>query len=302
VPAPGGTTATVPAPGGTTTTASGRSASSAPLAGACLPSSAAGTTAAEGDAIDPPVAFQASPLTATRNLGADRESENVVFKLTTDKPLGKDVEKRLELVADPIVRVGETTDSASFPEPTFSALRVSRNRKTLSFRVCLDPDNDLPAGKYVGTISLEGPPGVDSSTMTITANAKDGGVFWASSILSLVLAFFVLLYKASKEERTRRTADVEKRMPTPQGELPTSEKETALKNANKYPSAAWASFKDFGWLFPTFFALGGAFGALWGIYVANPAWGEAGPLTSGLAVIGAGLAAIGAKTILTDAK
>jgi hypothetical protein len=272
-----------------------------------LPSSSAGKVLATTVAIDPPVALQASPLTATKNFGSDRRSEDLVFKLATEKPLDPAVVQHLELVADPIVRAGEATDSASFPEPTFSTLRLSGNHKTISFRVCLDPDNSLPAGKYVGTISLEGPPGIDSSTMTITANAKDGGIFWLSSILSLVLAFFVLLYKATKDERVRRTAEVEKENAITDGlERTPDQKKAELKNqfkqANKYLPAAWASVKDFGWLFPTFFALGGAFGSLWGIYVANPAWGEGGPLTSAIAVIGAALAAIGAKTILTDAK
>lgn len=284
-----------------TTTTPERSASSSRPAGPCLPARSAGTAAATEATIDPPVTFQASPLTATRNFGADRDAEDVVFKLTTEKQLEKNIEKRLELVADPIVRVGEATESASFPEPTFSALRVSRNRKTISFRVCLNPDKDLAAGKYVGTINLEGPDGIESSTMTVTANAKNGPVFVVSLILALILAFVTLLHKGANAARARDKAEAET-MPNKQDGTPTPKKKKALEKADSYWSAAWASFRDFNWLFPTLFALGGAFGALWGIYVANPAWGEAGALTSGIAVIGAALAAIGARTIFTDAK
>ncbi len=57
------------------------------------------------------------------------------------------LEDHLELVADEIVRSGETTDSVSFPDPKFSALKLSGNRKRITFRACLDPPEDLPAGK-----------------------------------------------------------------------------------------------------------------------------------------------------------
>jgi hypothetical protein len=263
--------------------------------GECFSNSTA--VAVTEEPVDPPITFQAVPQTTTRNFGSDRKPVDAVFKLTTESALPKGIEKRLELVADPILRVGETTDSASFPEPKFSTLRVSQNRKTIRFRVCLDPTNDLRAGKYVGTINLEGPTGVDTTAMTIVANAKDGGIFWFSAIVSLLVAFFILLYKGTNDERARLKAEA-KAMPNE----PKDEKDAKLTAAEKYLPAAVTTFKDPGWLVPTLFAVGGAFGALWAIYDANPSWGEAGPITSGFAVIGAGLAAIGAKTIFTGGR
>lgn len=267
--------------------------------GDCLAPGSADTTAG-GNPIEPAIKFQAVPQATTRNFGSDRKPVDAVFKLTTESALPKDIEKRLELVADPILRVGDTTDSAAFPEPSFSALRVSQDRKTIRFRVCLDPTNDLRAGKYVGTISLEGPPGVDASTVTVTANAKDGGVFTWSAIISLLLAFFIMLYKGANEERVRLKAEAEKLPETDDAEKQT--KASALTTADKYFPAAWSTLKDPRWLIPTLFAVGAAGGALWGIYDANPAWGEAGPITSAFAIIGAALAAIGAKAIFEGGK
>ena len=258
-------------------------------------------TPATGEPIDPPIKFQASPQATTRNFGTDREAENAVFKLTTDSALPKGIEKRLELIPDPILRVGDTTESASFPEPKFSTLRVSQNRKTISFRACLDPDNDLPAGKYVGTINLEGPPGVETSTVTITANAKDGGAFRASAIVGLLLAFLLLLYKGTTDERTRLKAEAEK-LPDEISGTPNTNKKNALDKAERFWPHVWPTFIDPRWLIPTLFAVGSAFGVLWGIYDANPSWGESGALTSGFAVIGAGFAAVGVKTIFTGGK
>jgi hypothetical protein len=258
-----------------------------------------------------------------------------VFKLSSQTALPPNLENRLELIADPIVRVGQSTDSTLFPEPRFSALRVSQNRRTISFRVCLDPRNQLPAGKYVGTIDVEGPLGIESTPITVTANAKDGGVFWASATLALLFAFVILLYKGASEERTRRIAETEKlddadadaitarraaiaeasKMSTSSrtarrarkaalaeaARMPGGKQEAQLY-AQSFRYAAWATFKQPAWLVGTVFAVGGAFGALWGIYDASPSWGEAGPVTSGFSIIGAALAAIGAKTIISGAK
>jgi len=277
----------------TTTTGQSTSTTESP----CPVPSAAGTAIAS-EPINPPITFDASQKASTTNFGEDRDPENVEFKLTTVQPLPKDVEKTLELVADPIVRVGATTDSASFPEPRFSVLRVSRNRKTLTFRVCLAPAKNLPAGKYTGTITLEGPPGVESTGVTVTANAKDGFIFWGAAILMAALALLILLYKGANDERARLKAEAEA-MPDESDGKPTTAKTAKLNAAKKWKAPALTTVKDPGWVFPTVFAIVAAFGVLWGTYDANPSWGEAGRLSSAFAVIGTGLAAIGAKTVLT---
>jgi hypothetical protein len=54
--------------------------------------------------------------------------------------LPEGVERRLSLVANTIVRVSnDKTETVLFPEPTFSTLRISGDRKRITFDVCLDP-------------------------------------------------------------------------------------------------------------------------------------------------------------------
>jgi len=242
-----------------------------------------------------PIKFKASPEAVTRNFGSSREKIEAVFKLTSESEILPDVKKQLELVADPMLRLGETTDSASFPEPTFSALSISGNHKTIRFRVCLDPSSGLNAGKYLGTISLEGPPGVDTTTVSITANAKDGRVFWFSAAVALFLAFLVLLYKAANDERARRKTDAA-------GITDANTKTVELKKAENYWTAAWKMLIDPTWLVPTLFVLGSTFGALWVLYDTNPSWGDAGIVTSAFAIVGAAFAAIGARQIFAGSK
>ena len=269
----------------------------------CPIKNAAGT--AVGKAVDPPITLQAEPGSASKviNFGADRDpDDSTVFHVTAasgDDALPTDLEKRLELVADPIVRTGEKTDSVSFPEPQFSVVRPSGNRKRLSFRVCLAPPSDLPAGKYVGTIALQGPPGVESATVTITANAKDGKSFWIAAAATAVIAFLVLLYKGTSDARATRIAAA---AALPDGTA--DEKKTKADKEEKalsWPRAAGRCLTDPSWYAPTLAALGATFGVLWAAYTDNPAWGESGLLTSAIALIGTGLAAVGAKAIFTPA-
>lgn len=289
-PASGTTSTQSPASGAPAT----KSASGGRVPGDCL---ATGTTGAPTKEVasKTPIKFKASPEAVTRNFGSSRKKIEAVFKLTSESEILPDIKKQLELVADPILRLGETTDSASFPEPTFSDLSISRNHKTIRFRVCLDPASGLNAGKYLGTISLEGPPGVDTTTVTITANAKDGRVFKISAVVALFLAFLVLLYKAANDERARRKAEAE-------AITDAAKKEAALTKAQKYLSAALKTLKDPAWLVPTLFVLGSAFGALWVAYDTNPSWGEAGIVTSAFAIVGAAFAAIGARQIFAGSK
>jgi uncharacterized protein YpmB len=235
----------------------------------------------------------AGSLNRTVNLGSDREEEAISLRVNVPKGLTKKkLVKRMELVAEPFTKVHETAEAAAITDVEFSKLNVSGDGKRITFYMCVDPPNNLDAGKYTSVVTLEGPRGVNPATMTITLNGKDGGGFLIALIVTAVLSFLVLLYKGASEMRAAAIAAAKK-------ETDANKRKTAVENADKWWGHVGKCVTSPGWLVPTFAAIGAAFAILWAAYDGNPAWGESGPVTSGLALLGAGLAAIGAKTIFT---
>jgi hypothetical protein len=227
------------------------------------------------------------------NLGDDREPEEVTLRVNLPAVLPKGFERKLELVAEPFITTSETGETVSFSEPMFSELTVSGNRKRITFEMCIDPPNDLPAGKYTSTVMLEGPPPTESAVMTVTLNAKDGHGFILAAALTAVLAFLILLYKGAGEKRTVRLAEAAK-------ETDSEKRKAAVAAAERWWNPTKACLRDPGWLVPTLASIAAAFALLWAAYDSNPAWGEGGIVTSAIALIGTGLAAVGAKAIFTQ--
>lgn len=245
-----------------------------------------------GKAVEPPVDLQPLPDSQARviNFGEDRHPEFASFTIVSDRPLPTDLEQRLSLVADPVTRTtSDTAETVIFREPGFSSLRPSGNRERLRFDVCLEPPATLPAGKYTGLVAVEGPPGVESTAVTFTANAKNGGAFVLGLVLALGFAFLVLLYRSADEVRAASIEAAKDRCHTDQ------------EKAKRWTPAVWTNLKDLGWWAPTLFALGAAFGTLVALYDSDPAWGESG-LTSVATLIGAGLAAVGAQAVFASRK
>jgi heme exporter protein D len=241
------------------------------------------------------ITLQAESASANKvvNLGTDREAEEVTFHVTISPKAPRNFERRLGVVAEQFSNSSETGDTVTFEEPSFSKPQVSGNGKRVTFTMCVDAPNDLPAGKYTASVLLEGPPSVEPAVMTVTLNAKNGGIFFWLSLATAVIAAFVLLYKSAGEKRNRCLAEAAKK---PAG----NERETALKKAKSWRDPLSECLGDLGWWVPTIAAVGGAFTALYAAYAANPAWGEGGVVPSAIALIGTGLAAIGAKTVFTQ--
>ena len=234
-----------------------------------------------GGPIDPAVTLQPEPNSQSRvvNFGDDRDPESQRFAINAEPPLTRGDERRLSLVADVIVRTGsDTAETVTFPEPKFSPLRRSGNGKRITFEVCLTPPEDLPPGQYTGLVTVDGPEGVESTAVTVTANAKDESLFWRGAIITLLIAFVVLWYK--------RAADIH------------------AEHVRTDPAAGWgqsfrACFKDIGWVVSTIAALAVTGAALYVLWERDPSWGATGTVGSLIALIGAGLASIGAKTVLS---
>jgi hypothetical protein len=241
-----------------------------------------------GRAVDPPVKLIPDPNSQSRviNFGTNRDEKYATFNVTAEPPLPKGLEKRLGLVADTILRVGnEKAETVLFPDPTFSRVRVSGNRERISFDVCLDPPSDLSAGSYTGVITLDAPPGVENTAVTVTANAKNGDLFKIGFVLTVLAALFILFYK---EAARRREAAIQA------AGTDTAKKARAEKWGQHLGDAV-----NFGWVVGTLIALAGMFGVLLALWDDSPSWGDAG-LGSVVVLIGAGLAAIGAKEIFSS--
>lgn len=243
------------------------------------------------------ITLQAEPNSASKvvNLGDDREAEEVTLHASVSGVPDKQrrtFANKLGVVAEPFSNTSETGETVTFSEPTFSKPELSGNGKRVTFTMCVDAPNDLPAGKYTTTVLLEGPPPAEPAVMTVTLNAKDGHGFILAAALTALLAFLVLLYKAAGERRTLLLAEAEKEN--------EDKRANAVKKARKWLPSIGNCLTDLGWWVPTVAAVVSAFAVLYAAYAANPAWGEGGIVTSAIALIGTGLAAVGAKTVFTQ--
>jgi hypothetical protein len=124
-------------------------------------------------------------------------------------------------------------------------------------------------------LELNGPDGLSAASTNLTANLKDGTLFWTGLAVALVVAFLLLLLKDAAVAYP--TADVNK----------------------NWGKALLVALTDLRWWAATLIALGGAFGILYATYANDPAWGATG-LSAVAALVGSAFAAIGGQSILTS--
>jgi hypothetical protein len=167
-------------------------------------------------------------------------------------------------------RVGENLQSVTGSAPTLSAVRIGGHKRVV-FTVCID-GSKLPAGRYSGLVTVDGPAGIETAAVAITANAKNGVLWWWGFGGALLVALVVLFYRGAADRRTG----------TP---------------APPWRTAAWGAFTDPTWWASSLVSLGAAFGTVYAIYAGNPAWGEDGPAAV-FALIGATLTAAGVQSFL----
>jgi hypothetical protein len=228
-----------------------------------------------GSTVAPAITLSPSSNSSQRlvNFGTSRAMKQVshlTFK--SDKPLPDSLAAD-ELDFDTVIsRAGDTLESIDFPDPTFTQPRISADRQTITFNACLSPGS-IPPGKYVGSITLSGPPGIGAASVALTVNAKVSTLFWLGSILSLAAAFLLMILKDAADQR-KATANL------------------------GWLAAFGKPLLDPIWWAITLVALATAFGTLYAVYASNPAWGSGG-FSDIAALIGAGFAAVGGKTLLS---
>jgi hypothetical protein len=229
-----------------------------------------------GKALPSPIALTPASSSAQRliNFGTGRTMQIVRdLVLTADRPLPDSVNWQ-QLNFDALIsRDSDTLESTDFPDPTFSEPRISEDRLSITFNMCLNPGS-IPPGKYVGTVTLSGPPGLGAASVSVTVNAKTATPFWIGAVASLLLAFALLMLKDAAAFRDKQ-------------ELPTGWGVSFL-----HP------LSDPVWWAVTLGALGAAFGSLYAVYAGNPVWGSGG-FSDVAGLIGAAFAAIGGQTIIS---
>jgi hypothetical protein len=250
-----------------------------------VPQQAAGATGpcprhlndgATGTALSSPIALTPAPSSAQQivNFGTSRTTKVVKrFVFTADKTPPDSLDPQ-QLNFDALVsRAGDTLESTDFPAPTFSEPRISQDRQSITFDICLNPGS-IPPGKYVGAVTLSGPPGLGAASVSLTVNAKVDTPFYIGSGIALLVALWLL---GLKDAATRRKD---------------------AKTPLSWRSSLWHLIKDPVWWTTTGVALLAAFGTLYAVYAGNPAWGSGG-FSDIAALIGASFAAIGAQTIIS---
>src|SRR5262252_3851035 len=150
-----------------------------------------------GTALSSPIALTPAASSAQRivNFGTSRVTK-VVKELvfTADKPLPNSLTLQ-QLNFDALIsRAGDTLESTDFPDPTFSEPRISQDRQSITFDICLNPGS-IPPGKYVGGVTLSGPPGLSAASVSLTVNAKVALPFYVGSAVALMAALLLLILK-----------------------------------------------------------------------------------------------------------
>lgn len=258
----------------------------------------AGAAADPGEKIDPAIVLTPEAASQSRivNFDSGRDEKLPVFHLEVEPAMKQADLAKLSLNADPLVRTGnDKVETVDFSDLLFTPLKLTNGGTRITFGVCLRPPKDLPAGKYTGVITVDGPSGVTAKSVSITANAKNGGLFSWGVALTLALAYLVLLYKAAAEARAAEIAAKKKEM---EGETDPDKLKRSAKKAARWGTAFGTTFKDVGFEFRALLTLGATFGALYALWENNAAWGDAGTITSLVALVGVGLAAVGVRAIM----
>jgi len=226
-----------------------------------------------GPALRPPIDLSPTTQSAQKlvNFGTSRGVKvirHVTF--TAAKPLPASVTAEQISFEASLARTGDTLETAEFPEPTFTVPVISEDRQSISFSICLNAAG-IAAGKYVGLVSVSGPPGLGAASINLTVNAKDAQLFTFGWIVALLGAFGLLLIKDAAAAKT---------------------------GANNWGAALSQPLTNLAWWGATVVALATAFGALYGAYSADPAWGATG-FAGIVSLVGTAFGAIGGHAILT---
>jgi hypothetical protein len=243
------------------------------------------------------------------NFGGSEEREFVDVVLNATPALPSELranELRLEVLRR-FTRGSTTLRREAAPVPTFTNPRISRSRDRVTFTICLSGD-DLAAGTYTGSVSVEGPPGLSPASISITENAKNSALALIGGGGAILAAFvFLVLRGAASRQITEKESHVEEiekiaaAVPEQADAHAKVEQLVRAKPPPKRHVTAYLGdvFKDLNWWVTTLVALGLATGTIIAIYQANPSWG-ADTWGSIAALVGPVFSAVGVQSVVTS--
>jgi hypothetical protein len=243
----------------------------------------------------PKITLKPEASTEVINFGGTRGTKAIDVVLLASQPLPPGFSgKQLELDSPRrFTRAGQSLDSASLRLPRFSNPQVIEHRKKVRLRICVDT-TEAPAGTYSGQIYISGPPRIASTSVALTVNVKTSvRIFWLFLVLALIVAFFLLLFKAAREEREGHKAREKAKL----------EGEGKHGGDPEVPEPSWREalghqLKDPTFIVSTLVALGAALVAMRAIYDSTPAWGTES-WTNFFALFGTAFGAAGVGSLIS---
>ncbi|HEX8068128.1 MAG TPA: hypothetical protein VF520_16550 [Thermoleophilaceae bacterium] len=222
------------------------------------------------------------PVTQTQvvNFGTDRSEKSVDVVLTASTAVPRRIKgEHFELdVPQRFRRVDDKLETTVLPRPTFSEPRIFGKRRRIALTICLDGE-DVKPGAYTGNVVLTGPAQVGDATVTLTVNAKNGGLFALGLVLAVLTALALLFYKAMKAKRDAAPAD------GPIG----------------WGTALWRVVGDFAFWAETIVSIGAAVVAVYVVWSQDPAWGD-DEFPSIVALGATALAAAGVQNLIATVR
>lgn len=232
-------------------------------------------------ALRKPVTLQTGVTADPINLGGLRGTAMDDITVTASPALPKNFNpKQITLdVPKRFARSGATISTSYLNWPTFTTPRILEHGKLIAFTMCLDA-TDIEAGSYIGQVIVGGPEGIQSTTVTVTLNAKNNYLFLAGIVLAGLIAFLLLSARSIKVRYDAEGKDTHE----------------------KFDKSLQATLKDvMGFWLPSLFAIGAAVIAMVTVYDSSPAWG-ADSATSLIALGGTAISAAGVGTFLSTLK
>lgn len=175
-------------------------------------------------------------------------------------------------------RTDSTLETVLFPKARYTEPVIKQNRHLITFTACID-SADLPAGSFIGTMTLSGPNGLEPATVNVAVNMRDGGRFRLGLTVALLAALGLMVFQRARELKEE------------------------AKQANtelRWVPALGRTF-NFGFVVESLIGLTTGALAAGGVYAQDVAWGD-DTFPSLVSLAGTTLAAAGVQSFIATAR